>query len=62
MRCKNCGREFKQNRKDRVFCIADCRTAYHRGTKSKWQKVIDIAKDEEMRKFVINYTEESSDG
>ncbi len=50
--CKQCGRKYLKTKKGRVFCSPDCRVANFRGTKSKWQKVLEVLRDKKTAKLL----------
>lgn len=50
--CKKCKREFAQKREKQRYCCADCRVNDYRGTKSKWEKIINVLQDSETAKLL----------
>lgn len=48
--CKKCTREFVAKVSKQVYCCQNCKVNDHRGTKSRWEHVMEIINDKEIHK------------
>jgi len=62
MKCKKCQRQFEAKKANRFYCCEDCRVNDYRGTKSKWEKHIEVLEDTKTAKLLGYTILKNSDG
>lgn len=61
-KCKKCNRAFQKKRANQKYCCPDCKVNDHRGTKSKWEKVLLVLNDDAILKTLGVVIQKNSSG